>query len=75
MRCMASREHRWLFCSYRPLDRGNNADTVGAQEWTSWVHDAHNGEQLGQALFKIIKQVSIEKKVGYLVHDIVALTD
>ena len=35
------------------------------------LNNAHNGERLGQALFKIIKQVGIEKKVGYLVHDIV----
>lgn len=39
------------------------------------LNNAHNGERLGQALFKIIKRVGIEKKVGYLVHDIVALTD
>ena len=39
------------------------------------LNNAHNGERLGQALFKTIKRVGIEKKVGYLVHDIVALTD
>jgi hypothetical protein len=31
------------------------------------VNNAHNGERLGQALFKIIKQVGIVHKVGYLV--------
>ena len=39
------------------------------------VNNAHNGEQLGQALFKIIEWVH---KVGYWCHDIVcdlALTD
>jgi hypothetical protein len=28
------------------------------------LNNVHNGERLGQALFKIIKQVGIEHKVG-----------
>ena len=28
--------------------------------------NAHNGERLGQALFKVIKRVGIEHKVGVL---------
>ena len=28
------------------------------------LNNAHNGERLGQALFKVIKRVGIEKHVG-----------
>jgi hypothetical protein len=31
------------------------------------INNAHNGERLGQALFKIIKRVGIEQKVSCLV--------
>jgi len=31
------------------------------------LNNAHNGERLGQALFKIIKRVGIVQKVSYLV--------
>jgi hypothetical protein len=31
------------------------------------LNNAHNGERLGQALFKIIKRVGIEHKVGHIV--------
>ncbi|KAI0273134.1 hypothetical protein BGY98DRAFT_936386 [Russula aff. rugulosa BPL654] len=33
------------------------------------LNNAHNGERLGQALFKIIKQVGIEHKVGHVTCD------
>jgi hypothetical protein len=38
MRCLASKQYRRLFCGYWPLDRRNNADTVGAEEWPSWLY-------------------------------------
>jgi hypothetical protein len=30
------------------------------------LNNAHNSERLGQALFKVIKRVGIEKKVGFI---------
>ena len=30
----------------------------------TWLNNAHNGECLGQALFKVIKQVGIERHVS-----------
>jgi hypothetical protein len=30
----------------------------------TWLNNAHNGEQLGQALFKIIKCVGIERRIS-----------
>jgi hypothetical protein len=32
----------------------------------TWLNNAHNGEWLGQALFKIVKRVGIEHKVSVL---------
>ncbi len=32
----------------------------------TWLNNAHNGNQLGQALFKILKRVGIEGKVSVL---------
>jgi hypothetical protein len=40
---------------------------VGAKEhsdWFHWLNNAHNGEQLSQALFKIIEHVRIEPKIS-----------
>jgi hypothetical protein len=30
----------------------------------TWLNNAHNGERLGQALFKVIKRVGIERHVS-----------
>ena len=35
-----------------------------------WLNNAHNGESLSQALFKVIKQVRIEKHVSVILMDV-----
>ena len=66
MRCMASREHRGFFAV---TGHWIEERTLGLWELKSsllgftQVNNAHNGERLGQALFKIIKRLGIAEKV------------
>jgi len=34
----------------------------------TWLNNAHNGKQLRQALFKVIKRMGIEYKVKYILY-------